>query len=98
MSDLLPEQLRPRRTHDSNFTFRLPGGTEDNDLWVKIEDRGVPGYQRFVSTWELTDEQRQAIADGANIDLIVWGQGHPAVAVAVSHVPLGRKPEPDPPA
>lgn len=26
--------MRPRRTHLSNRTFALPGGNEDNDLWL----------------------------------------------------------------
>lgn len=89
-----PDELRPRRTHDSNFVFRLEGGTEDNDLWVEVINPGGPG-QRFTSTWELTDEQRKMIAAGANIDLHVWSRGHPPVAVTLGTTPLGRKPVSD---
>lgn len=45
--------MNPRRTHESNFVFRLEGGTEDNDLWVH---RGLDEDQIPVicSVWELT--------------------------------------------
>lgn len=85
----MASELRPRRTWASNQVFRLPGGNEDNDLWVHVDD------DRLVSTWVPTDEQRQAILDGANIDLHVWGAGMPPVALTLnSRTPLGRPPTP----
>lgn len=83
--------MKARRTHRSTTVFRLPGGTEDNDLWVEpmaAED----GSPVLGSTWEPTAEERQAIADGANIELLVWGEGTPPVCVRTTDVPLGKAP------
>lgn len=79
--------LKPRRTHRSTGVFRLPGGTEDNDLWY---ERGPAGEVR--STWVPTDEQRDAIAAGANIELAVFARITPAVSMALTDVPLGKPP------
>lgn len=85
--------MKPRRTVISDKVFRLPGGTEDNDLWVTTygEDDGGPC---IGSTWEPTPEERQAIADGANVELIVWGTGTPPVALRLSTYTLGKAPAP----
>lgn len=80
--------MRPRRTVESNQVFRLAGGTEDNDLWTRVA-RDEDGLQVVISTWEPTDEERSAIAAGANIELCVWG-GQPPVSLAVTQVQLGR--------
>lgn len=82
-------RVRPRRTPSANKVFRLPGGTEDNDLWVTVDEDG-DGEVVIGSTWELDDDERKAIADGANIRLLVWGQGHPPVAVFTTTEPLGK--------
>jgi hypothetical protein len=80
--------MKPRRTHSSNQVFRLEGGTEDNDLWVRrdIED----GEPTITSVWEPTAEERAAIAAGANIELTVWGMGTPPVALRPTDEPLGK--------
>jgi hypothetical protein len=83
---------RPRRTHESNHVFRLPGGTEDNDLWVlKTED--VDGNPCIRSVWEPNDEERAALARGDNIYLVTWGNGTPPLAMGVTDVPLGKAPD-----
>lgn len=61
--------------------YRLEGGNEDNDLWVE-RDR-VDGQPLIVSVWDLTDDERAAIAAGGTIELTVWGTGHPPVALGV---------------
>lgn len=78
--------MRARRTVKSNKVFTLAGGTEDNDLWVqeKVED-GVPIQS---SVWEPSPEQRRSIADGANIELEVWGSAHPPVNIRTTRVAL----------
>jgi hypothetical protein len=81
--------VKPRRTPSSNRVFRLPGGTEDNDLWVTVT-QDADGDVVIGSTWELDDDERKAIADGANIRLLVWGQGHPPVAVFTTTDQLGK--------
>jgi hypothetical protein len=74
--------VKPRRTPETDFVFRLPGGTEDNDLWV---ERAEDGEQRplFVSFWQLNDAEREAIAAGGMVELMVWGTGHQPVALSV---------------
>ena len=80
--------MKPRRTIDSNQVFRLSGGTEDNDLWARVcQDRD--GLPLVSSVWELSDDDRAAVAAGANIELLVWG-GQPPVALATTTVKLGR--------
>ena len=44
----------------------------------------VPGVHTMSSIWVLTDEERKLIADGSNIELIVCGYVHPAVALVVT--------------
>jgi hypothetical protein len=80
--------MKPRRTPNSNKVFRLPGGNEDSDLWV--EQGPVLGSTALKSTWELDDEERKAIAQGANIELVVWGFGTPPVSLAVTFTELGK--------
>lgn len=81
--------MKPRRTPSSNHVFRLAGGNEDNDLWVNVQEDS-DGDTFITSTWELTEDEREAIAAGANLKLIVWGTGHPPVALQVSKERLGR--------
>jgi hypothetical protein len=83
--------VKPRRTHYSNQVFRLMGGTEDNDLWLMRDEQG--GTPLLRSCWVPTDEERTAIAEGSNIELIVWGGGHPPVAMGVVSYPLGAAPK-----
>jgi hypothetical protein len=82
--------LKARRTHLSNQVFQLPGGNEDNDLWVYLDEQD--GSPLIRSTWVPTDEERARIAAGENIELIVWGEGHPPVAMGVVDYPLGAPP------
>lgn len=83
--------MKPRRTHYSNQVFGLPGGNEDNDLWVML-DQHETGTPLIRSCWVPTDEERAAIAAGSNIELVVWGPGHPAVSMGVVDYPLGAPP------
>lgn len=88
--------MKARRTIRSTTVFRLPGGTEDNDLWVEpLVDED--GHSVLSSTWEPTEEERIAIAQGANVELLVWGAGTPPVALRITHVQLGKAPDTDEP-
>lgn len=80
--------MKPRRTPSSNAVFRLEGGNEDNDLWVRrgIED----GEHTISSVWEISEDERRAIAEGSNIELCVWGDATPPVSLGVTDEPLGR--------
>lgn len=73
--------MNPRRTPQTQVLFRLPGGTDEHDLWVR---RGVDGPHAFVeSVWELDDDERAAIAAGATVELRVWTTVTPPVSLAV---------------
>jgi hypothetical protein len=71
--------------------FRLPGGTEDSDLWLQRAS-DANGLTVLASTWEISDEDRAAIAAGANVELVVWGDEHPPVALQTTNAPLGAAP------
>lgn len=79
--------MKPRRTVLSNQVYSLAGGNEDNDLWVQsvVSD----GELQVRSVWVPDDEERAAIAAGANIELAVWG-GQPPISMVVVDVLLGK--------
>lgn len=81
--------MKPRRFPMANKVFRLPGGNEDNDLWV--EQGGHPEYGAFVrSVWEFTPKERQRIANGQNISLTTLGHGTPPIIMLVTPELLGK--------
>lgn len=84
--------MKSRRTHLSTNVIGLPGGNEDNDLWVFFDEHSKDGSPMIRSTWVPTDEERRRIAEGENVELIVWGLGHPPVAMEVVNYPLGAPP------
>lgn len=90
-SGLSPDQLRPSRTVTSTRVFHLPGGTEDNDLWVTEYEPGEGGPGRGA-VYVPTDEQRRAIAEGANLELIVIGELQPPLVLRLTTVRLGKVP------
>jgi hypothetical protein len=71
--------MKPVETESTNAVFKLPGGTDMNDLPLTR----MPSDQGdcLVSVWELTDDERRVIAEGSRIELIVWGGAHPPVAL-----------------
>lgn len=89
----MSDDLRPRRTHLSNRVYRLPGGTEDNDLWTRVTET-EDGSPVICSTFVLTDEQRKRVAAGENVELIIWGNAQPPVALRLDDTPLGKKKSP----
>lgn len=80
--------MRPRRTPTTDRVFRLLGGTEDNDLWVRTGS--TDGQPWLESVWDFTDEERAQIAAGGNIVLRSWGSGTPPVAMYVTDEQPGR--------
>lgn len=83
--------MNPRRTHESNTVYRLPGGTEDSDMWA-VTGKDDEDNPVIVTTWEPTDDERQRIANGENIALIIWGDYQPPVKLATIDVELGKDP------
>lgn len=84
--------MKPRRTHTSNAVYKLDGGNEDNDLWVERTFCSETHATVLCSTWEPTDEERAAIAAGANIELAVYGGEQPPVSMQTTTVTLGKRP------
>lgn len=82
--------MRPRRVPGYHGVFLLPGGTEDNDLFVK-RSRDADGAPWSESVWELTEEERLGIANGGTIELRVYGSGHPPVSMCVGRSVEERK-------
>lgn len=67
--------MRPIRTADSNMTYTGP--TSDiADLPGQI----IPG-EGFVSVYRFSDDDRQRIADGENLQLFLAAQPIPPVAL-----------------
>lgn len=81
--------MRPRRVPSSTTVFSLPGGNEDNDLWLEAtaDQQGVPVLR---SVWVPSAAERAQLAAGANVQLAVWGSGHPPVAVGVTDEQPGK--------
>lgn len=85
-------QINPRRFASANKVWRLPGGTEDNDLWAlnhEVDDEVLGVVPAVTSVFVPTDEQREQIAAGVNIALTVLGV-QPPVMVRLTDDPLGR--------
>jgi hypothetical protein len=86
--------MKPRRTNYTNRVFTMPGGTEDQDLWVyNIPDSNDNNV--IASVWVPTAQERERIAKGENIRLLVWGTRMPPVGLDVTDEPLGREPKLD---
>jgi len=70
--------MDPVETTETNFTFTLPGGTEENDLPVKVssvEDE-IPTMTSF---WKLDKDDMITLDEGGYIELTIEGLGHPPV-------------------
>lgn len=80
--------MKPRRFPLANKVFRLPGGNEDNDLWV--EQTTQDNYPIIRSLWVPTKQERKAIAEGYNISLVIWGEGTPPVGISITHEQPGK--------
>jgi hypothetical protein len=71
--------MRAVKTEHTENIIKMPGGTEENDLPFYSMD--VDRVPVICSVWELNDEEREAIARGENVRLIVWGRAHPPVSI-----------------
>ena len=71
--------MQPIRTERSTFVLRTPSA-EVPDM---PGERVKPGHIRSI--WELTQREREAIAEGLNIELDIFGEPIPAVSLDVTH-------------
>lgn len=70
--------MKPVRTPASNFTYLSPA-PGISDLPCQRIDVG-----RIASVWWLTPAERRAIAEGANVMLIIATEPIPPVAIGVT--------------
>lgn len=78
--------MKAKRTENSDSVLKLRGGTEDNDLWyyrIEAEDEVLGVGTAICSVWVPTHEERERIANGENVRLITWSDGHPPVSMDV---------------
>lgn len=86
---------KPIRTPDTNLVYKLPGGTEDNDLPCVREVVG--GTPVICSTWQLDTDELVRVTETGCVDLAIWGEPIPPVNIAqpgklheVQDVPIAR--------
>lgn len=80
--------MRAVKTENSNHNFGPPEGTPEGEIldlpceWVEDPNNG----NRVVrSVWQISENERQMIANGANIQLDVWWIGaFPPVVMSVT--------------
>lgn len=77
--------MNPIRTENSNFTYTGPR-PDIADLPCQREDGVV------AAVFELTDEERTMIANGAQVRLGIWQEPIPPVSVSI----VREKPAPGP--
>jgi hypothetical protein len=76
--------VKPIRTPWTNKTFLLSGGGLESDLPVETAfNAGEPDEPVIRSMWALTDQERDWVKSGARIELVIFGEGHPPVAMHV---------------
>lgn len=74
--------MRPITTDKTNFTYILPGGPPESTLPVeKKQENGMVPVN--ISIWELSADEMIALQMTRKIELAVWGEVHPPVALAV---------------
>lgn len=72
--------MKPVRTAFTNMVFKLQGGSDDNDLPVE-KNHDADEKDILISTWYVSPQESQQIANGRRIELIVWGEEHPPVTL-----------------
>jgi len=71
--------LKPIRTPDSNTVYTLPGGNEDNYLYIERTDDG-----ELHSVWEMTAAERLLLAGGGRVQLTIIGSLVPPIILSVA--------------
>lgn len=74
--------MHPIRTPASNFTYLGPA-PHIGDLPCQRAPDGRGGTV-VLSTWELTPDEREAIARGANIEVGIYAEPIPPISVAIA--------------
>lgn len=77
--------MKPRRTPTTDVVYRHPQGNEDNDLWCQRVEAGL-----VRSVWVPDDDERKAISEGGNVELWIYNEPIPPVAMTVTKEQPGR--------
>jgi hypothetical protein len=85
--------MKAVRTEGTDTELTLPGAGEDRVLPAQRIQAYDPelgevqenAHPAFVTTWTFDDGERKAIANGALLELVVHGTGHPPVSLAVGN-------------
>lgn len=79
--------MKPVRTVDTNMLYKRPADQpQHGDLPCVREGEGL-----ITSTWWLTDDEREAIANGANIRMTQYGEPiHPVELALTDRVGIGE--------
>jgi hypothetical protein len=83
--------LKAVRTEASDLELTLPGGGEDRTLPAQrvkafdpeLGESEADAHDAIVTVWKPEDGERRALANGALIELVVHGSGHPPVSMGV---------------
>lgn len=76
--------MRPISTRQTNGTLGPPPGMEADVDPLPVQRFEREGLPVIVSTWELDEAELAEIARSRRLELHVWGQIHPPVALAVA--------------
>lgn len=74
--------MEPIKTPDTNMNFTSEA-EEVLDLPARVE-RDEDGAPIIRSTWELTEIEREQVAEGAHVELGVWGSQPPPASLRVT--------------
>lgn len=79
--------MEPVKTEKSNLVYKGYGDVVDLPCErVEAESATLYGHKGILSVWEPTPDEREAIAQGANIKLGIWGmEPIPPVSVEVTN-------------
>ena len=72
--------ISPVLTDEFRFGEVIFGNTQEEYIPLPVL-RSPAGV--LMSRWKLTDEERKAIAQGADVLLSVWSSAHPPVRVEI---------------
>lgn len=90
--------MKPVKTARSNFVYRGPT-LDIGDAWVERQRVRAPEGDVDVvwMDWQLDDDDRQAIADGALVRLGIWGmEPIPPVSLAARQLEIVDEQPPAP--
>lgn len=81
--------MYPTTFHESEIVISPPPGQHEEISGLRVLPVLIEGSRVLVSCWKLTDAERQAIANGADIYLGVMSNVQPPVTLTTNRGDLG---------